>query len=352
MAIDFSDNDTLPDELTPERLAVFCRLHQLETWFRELVYTETKARFGSAWWTECTNALKRNKDRGIAPEKSLKRDAKHTHMATAENDPLWFLSFDSLLKILFDRKLWKLFSPYLTTKQLVRAKFIELMPIRHRIAHCRALHPDDLGRVEHVMRDFDQGFWTFCTSYNNSLTFRAEGGKRDPVFVHVETGLQRTGRTEVAISLLVRPTARYPRSWSAADQKGLLYDVRFIAHHPNRFKSADVLKYTSERHADIVHIFLDSLENSIRVTIPALLGATKVIDIINRFDHVCKNTTTPFAHPLGELSEKDEEFKKRVKRMNAAMNRVARQWPHYVIPPGNPMSFLGPDCPCSFFGVS
>lgn len=271
MAFDFSGYDDLPEELTPERLALFCRLHQLETWFRELVYVETKAWFGSTWWAECTAALKRNKDRGIAPERSLKHDAKHAHMATPENDPLWFISFDSLLKILFDRKLWKLFSPYLTTKQLVRAKFLELMPIRHRIAHCRALHPDDLARIERVMKDFDHGFWTFCTSYNNALTFRKSGSKRDPVFSHVE-GLQHATRTDVDISFLVRPSGRSPRGWSAVGKKGLLYSVRFIARHLNRFKSDEILKYTSQRHSDVVHVVLDSTESWIRITIPAVLG--------------------------------------------------------------------------------
>lgn len=267
------------------------------------------------------------------------------------NDPLWFISFDSLLKIVFDRKLWKLFLPYLTTKQLVRAKFIELMPIRHRIAHCRALHPDDLARVEHVVRDFDHGFWTFCTSYNNSLIFRRGVAKRDPVFEYVETGLQSATRTEVAISFLERPTSRLRKGWSAAGRQGVLYDVRFIAHHPNRFKSAEILRCTSERHADIVHIFLDSMEQSIRVTIPAVLGATKVIDIIGRFDYVCRNTTTPFGHPVGEPTEEHDDLRKHVKHAQAAMSRVASQWPHYVIPPGNPLSFLDPDCPCSFFGL-
>ncbi len=280
------------------------------------------------------------------------RDSKHSHMATPENDPLWFISFDSLLRILFDRKLWPMFVPYLTTKQLVRAKFIELMPIRHRIAHCRALHPDDLARVERVMKDFDQGFWRFCTSYNDDLTIRRDGAtKRDPVFEHVEA-LDHAGRTEVNVSLLERPTARHLKGWSAAGQKGVLYNVRFIAHHPNRFNSADVLKYTRERHADIVHILLDSHESIIRVTIPAVRGAAKVIDIIDRFDYVCRNSTTPFARDDGKQSEEADELEKRVKLMNVAMARVAARWPHYVIPPSNPLSFLDPACPCSFFGVS
>jgi hypothetical protein len=32
-------------------------------------------------------------------------------MATPENDPLWFVSFDSLLKILFDEQLWMIHRP-------------------------------------------------------------------------------------------------------------------------------------------------------------------------------------------------------------------------------------------------
>src|SRR5687767_3422168 len=98
MRSDFIDPDSVPEELTPERVAVFCRLHQMETWFRELVYVEMKSYFGDTWWDECANALKRTKRAGVPPEKALKRDAQHTHMATPENDPLWFISFDSLLK--------------------------------------------------------------------------------------------------------------------------------------------------------------------------------------------------------------------------------------------------------------
>ena len=132
----------------------------------------------------------------------------------------------------------------------------------------------------------------------------------------------------------------------------MIYNVRFIGHHPNRFKCADVLEYTTERHTDIVHIFLDSHESIIRVTIPAVVGAAKVIDIIDRFDYVCRNSTAPFARNDGKLSEGADELEKRVKLMASAMARIAARWPHCVIPPSNPRSFLDPECPCSFFGVS
>lgn len=92
---------------------------------------------------------------------------------------------------------------------------------------------DDLSRVEHVMRDFDQGFWRFCTSYNNGLVFR-RGGRQDPVVEHVRTVLERGRRTDADISFIVRPTARLPRGWSLAGRRGVLYEVRFTAHQPDR----------------------------------------------------------------------------------------------------------------------
>ena len=53
-------------------------------------------------------------------------------MATPETDPLWFISFDAPLKIVFDDQLWKLFECYLTTKELLQATFTEIAPIRNR----------------------------------------------------------------------------------------------------------------------------------------------------------------------------------------------------------------------------
>ena len=127
----------LPHEVFPQSVAGYVRLFQLENWLRELVYLETKAHFGDSWWTECDAALVRSIVHGIPAEKSLSRDKLHPHMATPEHDPLWFLSFDSLLKIIFDEKLWPLFACYLTTKELLKQKFSEIGPIRNRCGHNR-----------------------------------------------------------------------------------------------------------------------------------------------------------------------------------------------------------------------
>jgi hypothetical protein len=157
----------LPSEVSPQSVAGYARLFQLESWLRELVYLETKAHFGKDWWIECEAALARSKAPGIPAKKSLSKDKLHPHMATPENDPLWFLSFDGLLKIIFDDQLWPLFECYLTTKELLRQKFSEIIPIRNRCGHNRALHEDDLDRIRRLLRDLDKGFWRFCSSFND-----------------------------------------------------------------------------------------------------------------------------------------------------------------------------------------
>src|SRR5690242_7265832 len=141
-----------------ELLLAYARCYQLETWFRELVYVELKTHFGCEWWPQADDALKRSGGGGIPPETSRDRDKLHPHMATPETDPLWFISFDALLKIVFDDQLWPLFECYLTTKELLQAKFMEIAPVRNRVAHCRSLHDDDHDRLRRILRDLDHGF--------------------------------------------------------------------------------------------------------------------------------------------------------------------------------------------------
>lgn len=358
---------SLPSEMTRERIDLFLLLHRFETWFRELVYVEMKARFGETWWKECEGALKRNKGGGIPADKALRGDRRHSHMATAENDPLWFISFDSLLKIVFDQRLWTLFSPFLTTKQLVRAKMLELMPVRHRIAHARALHRDDLDRVRRILADLDQGFWRFCTSYNDERPF-IENHRKDPVFRHLvgrmfsgysqlESGewtylASRSGTAmDTSIALILRPSAGlvpFTRS-SLAGRKGILYSVTYsVAHTQARFQSDEILKATKSEHGKVGHIFLDSDELMFRVTFPALLGEVELKRLIDRFHHVCLNSRTSVARIGSAVDDAESDQRKWYWMKMQPMRLLASEWPHYVVPPDNPLKFLGPDNPCNF----
>jgi hypothetical protein len=356
-------NIKLPPEVTPGRVHLFSRLHQLEVWFRELVFVEMKCRFGNAYWQECEAALKRSKRPGLPAVRAMKGDKRHPHMATPETDPLWFISFDSLTNIVQDRRLWHLFAPYLTTKRLVRAKIEELMPVRHRIAHARAPHPDDVRRVDNILADLDQGFWRFCTSYNHDRPFIA-AYRKDPVCTafgrrmfggYVETkpnewayvANRRGTDMDVMMSSVARASARRSKAKTRVGGPGVFYDVRFsVAHTRAKLKTADVLAETEPVHANVMHVFLDALEDSIRVTVPSVIGAAEVIRTLERFYRVCMNSRSGIlAHRATSLDSTEA-----IERYYAPMVELAMQWPHYVIPPNNPLSFLDPGCPCSFFG--
>jgi hypothetical protein len=162
----------IPYELSTEKVLAFARCCQLENWLRELIYLELNAHYGRGWWSECEAAMRRAPvGPGIPAERSLDRDSANPHMATPENDPLWFISFDSLMKIIFDDTLWPRFECYLTTKHLLQAKIEEVRLIRNRIAHARCIHDDDLNRLLQLLRDLDHGFWRFCVSYNEPRSF-------------------------------------------------------------------------------------------------------------------------------------------------------------------------------------
>lgn len=92
---------------------------------------------------------------GIPPAKSMSRDQRHPHMATPENDRLWFLPFEKIVKIVLHDQLWPLF---------LRVKLDEMGLIRNRVVHVRSLHPHDGERLELLTKDLDPGFFHFCAT--------------------------------------------------------------------------------------------------------------------------------------------------------------------------------------------
>lgn len=340
----------LPSEIADYTLIVYARLYQLEIWLRELVYVELKANFGSDWWLEAELALKRSRFGGIKPEKSRRADAKHPHMSTPENDPLWFLSFDALLKIVFDRKLWKLFETYLTTKGLLKAKFEEIKPIRNRVAHCRSLHTDDLDRIKRLLRDIDKGLLKFCVSYNTYFSLE-HAYPNDPVQHHF-AAQRPPSSLDLALNYSIRPTARSRAKRKALPRKGGLYDFHFYFHSSTGrlMDFPSILSATRRWHKCAVHMVLDSFQQSFRVTFPAMLDPNLTIEAAEGFQHACRNNTTIIRYRgLGIKTMKD--MRRENDRANRIFEAMAAEWPHYVLPPTNPLTFLDPDYPGTFFGA-
>lgn len=359
----------LPGGTTPDAVRGYCLLYQLERWLREMVYLELKSHFGGDWWGEAEQALKRSKAGGIPAGRSLQADKRHPHMSTPENDPLWFLSFDSLVKIIFDRKLWRFFEKYLTTKKLVRAKFEEIAPIRNRIAHYRALHKDDVSRVAAVLRDVDEGFWRFCTSYNNDSWF-VPPYTRDPIFKQF-AARQHLGAARVSpgtyavvgmligvdVNVELRFSARLSarlRKTKIVGQAGCLYDFTFsTAHHHDGSEILDyprILSATRGYHETAIHIALNSFQNRLRVTFPAVVPSDNIIRAAEKFYDTCTNYRGGISYK--KEKKDDSETKDDLEKYEESIRPyelIAAEWPHYVLPPNNPLTFLGPDMPCRFF---
>jgi hypothetical protein len=310
-------------ELPEHILSTYSRVWQLEVWLRRMCHVELKAFSGTDWHKSLPTF-----DRSLLADKELR------HMSTPESDPLTYLTFG-------------LFEHYLPPKRIWDAKLDEIAQIRNRIAHFRLTHSDDYGRVVQLLRDCDLGFWTFCTSYNRHTTVHpptinpvtAHFADLDPFpWVEIEPKkIIRLGRkidpvVGVQVELLRRPWADKTVPPSEASI-GYLYDVRLFAGDGRKFDYARLLEATKGRHGSLVHLCLDHFPTTLRLTIPAVLGTTEVIDIVEFVTERARYNVQR-GDPIGLLPQ-----------------QIADDWSELVLGPENPLTFLDPDMRCSFFGV-
>jgi hypothetical protein len=139
-----------------EASALHARWWQLETWLRSLAYAEMRARFGAGWL-------------GQIPDKAAghaQREAQLAYMPSPDGGVLLsYLDVFDLFNVL--ERHWDLFGHALIGQTVWRGRIRELRQIRHRIAHCRRPHPDDLGRVEQTLRDLEPGGVQAALAFND-----------------------------------------------------------------------------------------------------------------------------------------------------------------------------------------
>jgi hypothetical protein len=70
--------------------------------------------------------------------------------------------------------------------------------------------------------------------------------------------------------------------------------------------------------------------------LPAVLGSEKVIEIIDELI----NETEYTMESSHQINEDD-----------LSVQNLSEKWPEYVLGPKNPLTFLEPDMPCSFFNA-
>jgi hypothetical protein len=323
-------------EVNEESLVVYARLWQLEKWLREMLYVELKSEKGRNW-------INFNKTKN-----TYEADKKLQHMPTSDHSPASYLTFSELTKLIKNN--WHLFSIYLPPLNLWEAKLEEIVHIRNRIAHYRKGHPDDLDRLLQLMRDIDKGFWEFCTSYNDIKPILPQD--KDPVtkkYLELDPfapkqisenewatfgSAPRDMLYTVSVNTIKRKWAEY--SEIVGDTPGYLYNIRIYIRNERQYNYKNFLDQTKTIHSNFVHVCLDTFSDSIRVTLPAVLGSDKVIEIIDK---------------LIDTTEYTMESSHRINADDLSVQKLSEEWPEYVLGPKNPLTFLDPGMPCSFFNV-
>ena len=320
------------NEVPVQVVNTYARLWQFETWLRTLVYVELRALLGDNW---C-------QDLNVNPG-SLKSDKAQTHMPTPEMNALSYAQLSKLLELI--EKYWDCFSAYLPPQPLWDAKTQEVSQIRHRVAHFRIGHRDDLSRVKQLLRDLDRGFWKFCTSYNAYrpvLPPMSDAVSRhffslDPLpWCEIASGeWAQVGMRDKTLPVGVSVRAQR-RPWATSTllpgAAGHFYDFRLFAQDGRSFDLGRLLDRTQASQARAVHVCLED-ENSVRLTIPSIIGAPAIVELVENFHDAALATAL------------------RGSRTFMSPDDLADAWPEYVIGPRNPLSFLDPEMPCSFFGV-
>lgn len=249
----------------------YAHLWQFETWLRYLVYVQLRACYGDGWESQVRS------EKAVRPKAN---DKCLTHMPTPEEGVLSFVQLSELLRVVGEE--WKLFEAYLLPRNLWEAKLQEVLAIRHRIAHFRTIHSDDLPRLRQFLRDVDHGFWRFCTSYNDAKPVLPQ--EDDPVVMSFvardlfawkeveERTWARVGhagpndRLTITTEIINMPWA----SWSVpiAGKAGFLYDAAIYARGQRALDYRQLLQSTKSQHQHVVHICLDQAAKLVRVTIP------------------------------------------------------------------------------------
>lgn len=140
----------------PDASALHARWWQLESWLRELVYVEMRAKYGADWSSHLTQD----------PERRVSEDANESgYMPTADaHYSLAYLDLTPLLKLVEQE--WDILSHALLPQRTWLGRMDELRVIRNRISHCRRPHADDLGRLEQTLRDLEKGTFEAVSTFN------------------------------------------------------------------------------------------------------------------------------------------------------------------------------------------
>ena len=283
-----------------EASALHGRCWQLETWLRTLAYVELRARFAGGW-------LKEVSERAQAHARA---EAQLTHMESPDSNLiLSYLDVTALYELINAH--WELFRDSLLDAEVWQGRVRELKQIRHRIAHFRRPHADDLPRIAQTLRDLDRPAVRAVQAYRTRYSCPPEFD--DPLVVawmrddhhlaHLKDHALRRYDADVRITFSRRPWAKLISEVDTiTGEPGYLWHVEFSMHRmgvsPRKLWENSYLDLSQARD-HLVFLTLDgpsnadfafpaasepgSLANDISNCIQAILNSVQVIENYDSF---------------------------------------------------------------------
>jgi hypothetical protein len=278
----------IPNDAVP----LFRLSWQLENWLRIMVYVELRA-------NQINWELPIQEKVSDWPPPSLENDKRLHHMATSHQVSLSFLTFGQLWEVIAAPSHWRLFAPYFPPKANTDARIAEVKAIRNRIAHFREPHVNDLARLELFMKDMEPGIRRFCSRYT---TEKVPVDPREDVvsqrleqdWEHVGYGIElrrphgwlyASGAQRARPRMNARLAMLFHRSFTPGSLRGVIYRLSIQSGNDSRgpVDAEGIFNATKPIHSDIIHIMLAANGEELSVTVPAILGAERVGQVVGSF---------------------------------------------------------------------
>jgi hypothetical protein len=154
LAVQDAAPKTSEDGVPDAALRFFARWWRLESYLRDLVYTELR----------CHDGIGYAEQLDLGARRRAEADRVNDYIASADADEvLAYLDAGQLLDLVSER--WELFEETLLPQRRWEPKLEELRSLRNRISHCRRPHSSDLPRLDMLLSDLELGAQRFFCSY-------------------------------------------------------------------------------------------------------------------------------------------------------------------------------------------